>query len=176
MIQAVAASLFAVVAALLAAAFLLVAWRARAGPAPYDEIAHAAYQVRAIWFLALVASLAVILTLGIPFYPYPSFRQSLMGQPEVQVRVTASQYAWKLEPDSLPAGRVVEFDVTSNDVNHDFAIYDPDNRLVGQVQAMPGYTNRLFLKFSKPGSYLIRCLEYCGIAHTGMVGKFSVTG
>jgi cytochrome c oxidase subunit 2 len=175
MTQAVAAALFAVVAVLLASAFLFVAWRARAGPSPYDEVVHAGYQVRAIWFMALTASLAVILTLGIPFYPYPAFRQSTLGLPEVQVKVTASQYSWKLEPDQVPAGRVVEFDVTSSDVNHDFALYGPDQVLVGQVQAMPDYTNRLFLKFSTPGSYEIRCLEYCGVAHSGMLGKLSVT-
>ena len=167
--------MFVVLAGLLAGGFGLVALRARSGPVPYDEVAHTGYQVRAFWFLGLTAALAVVLTLGVPYYPYPSFRQTTVGLPEVQVRVTASQYSWTLEPDQVPAGRVIEFDVTSNDVNHDFALYGPDQAVVGQVQAMPGYTNRLFLKFSTPGSYQIRCLEYCGVAHSGMLGKLTVT-
>ena len=176
MIQAWAAAAFVVLALLLAGGFVFVAFKAREGPVPYDEVAHTGYQIRVFWFLGLAAALAVILTLGIPYYPYPSFRQSTVGQPEIHVQVTASQYTWKLEPDQVPAGRVIEFDVTSSDVNHDFALYGPDHVLVGQVQAMPGYTNRLFLKFSTPGSYDIRCLEYCGVAHTGMLGKLSVMG
>jgi cytochrome c oxidase subunit II len=175
MIQAWAASVFVVLAVLLAGFFVFIAVKARAGPVPYDEVAHTGYQIRAFWFLGLAAALAVILTLGIPYYPYPSFRQSTVGLPEIQVQVTASQYLWKLEPDQVPDGRVIEFDVTSGDVNHDFALYGPDHVLVGQVQAMPGYTNRLYLKFSTPGSYQIRCLEYCGVAHSGMLGTLSVT-
>jgi cytochrome c oxidase subunit II len=175
MIQAWAAAIFVVLGLLLAGVFVFIAVRARAGPVPYDEVAHTGYQIRAFWFLGLAAALAVVLTLGIPFYPYPLFRQSTVGQPEVQVQVTASQYLWTLEPNQVPAGRVIEFNVTSSDVNHDFALYGPDNALAGQVQAMPGYSNRLYLKFSRPGSYEIRCLEYCGVAHSGMVGRLSVT-
>ncbi len=42
--------------------------------------------------------------------------------------------------------RWVEFRVTSLDVNHGMAIFDPDGKLVGQTQAMPGYVNRLFVR------------------------------
>ena len=39
----------------------------------------------------------------------------------------------------------MRFDVTSVDVNHGFGVYDPNGRLIGSVQAMPGYTNELEL-------------------------------
>jgi len=74
----------------------------------------------------------------------------------------------------LPVGQVVEFRVTSFDVNHGFALYAPHGRIVAQVQAMPGYINRLRWRFDQPGEYIAQCLEYCGAAHAGMHARFVV--
>ena len=78
------------------------------------------------------------------------------------------------EAIELPANGLVEFRVTSLDVNHGFAIYNHENRLITQTQAMPGYVNRLRYKFSEPGIYNIFCLEYCGMAHQVMRSSFTV--
>jgi cytochrome c oxidase subunit 2 len=40
--------------------------------------------------------------------------------------------------------------------------------MVAQTQAMPGYVNKLQVRFTKPGDYEVLCLEYCGVAHHGM--------
>jgi cytochrome c oxidase subunit II len=79
-----------------------------------------------------------------------------------------------LSRSQVPVGQSVEFHVTSADVNHDFAIYDPGMHVVAQTQAMPGYTNKLDYTFSKPGTYKILCLEYCGIAHHNMMSEIKV--
>jgi cytochrome c oxidase subunit 2 len=68
----------------------------------------------------------------------------------------------------VKAGSVVEFRVTSDDVNHGFAIYAPDGLIVTQTQAMPGYTNKLLHTFKEPGTYTVQCLEYCGLGHAPM--------
>jgi cytochrome c oxidase subunit 2 len=78
------------------------------------------------------------------------------------------------EPVTLASGELVEFRVTSFDVNHGFSLYDPDHVLIGQVQAMPGYVNRLRFRFTKPGRYEVLCLEYCGHGHPRMRGYFFV--
>jgi cytochrome c oxidase subunit 2 len=93
-------------------------------------------------------------------------------------------WSWTLTPVSaavpangnlvLPAGKLVEFDVTSKDVNHNLAIYNSAGELVAQVQAMPDYTNRLFYRFDAPGHYYVLCLEYCGLAHHAMNTEFDV--
>ena len=75
----------------------------------------------------------------------------------------------------VPAGTRVRFDVTSVDVNHGVGLYDPRGRLVGSVQAMPGYHNLLDLTLRRPGVYRIRCLEYCGLNHATMESTFTVT-
>ena len=57
------------------------------------------------------------------------------------------------------------------DVNHGFAIYAADGRIVTQTQAMPGFVNRLVYRLLEPGRYRVLCLEYCGLAHHGMTAN-----
>ena len=72
-------------------------------------------------------------------------------------------------------GEVIEFRVTSEDVNHGFALYDEQQRMVAQIQAMPGFVNKVRYQFTAPGVYKVLCLEYCGVAHHGMVADIQVT-
>jgi cytochrome c oxidase subunit 2 len=77
-------------------------------------------------------------------------------------------------PLTIPSGALVEFRVTSLDVNHGFAIYTPSGDVLSQTQAMPGYTNRLLVRFPAPGKYTVLCLEYCGLPHHLMRSEFIV--
>ena len=126
----------------------------------------------------VVLPFIVILIIGLAFsfywMPYPNNRARAFGAPEVTVDVMAAQWSWTVSQDTIPVGTSVEFAVTSKDVNHGFAIYSPAGEILTQVQAMPGYTNRLIYKFDTPGEYIIRCLEYCGVAHDVMVKAFTV--
>ena len=75
---------------------------------------------------------------------------------------------------TVPANKQIEFIVTSADVNHNFAIYNDKGVLLTQVQAMPGYNNKLQYMFTEKGEYSLLCLEYCGVAHGFMMGKIQV--
>jgi heme/copper-type cytochrome/quinol oxidase subunit 2 len=74
----------------------------------------------------------------------------------------------------LPAGALLEFRVTSLDVNHNFALYGPQRRVLAQTQAMPGYVNRLLVRLDTPGRYHVLCLEYCGAGHHLMQTELTV--
>ncbi|MDD5558347.1 hypothetical protein [Candidatus Methylomirabilis sp.] len=141
---------------------------------------------RGLWFLMLGIILGVVFFFTLPRSPYLLFVQE---RPEKIIVVTAQQFAFTLSDESLdrektsaeasggtvlPAGALVEFRVTSRDVNHGFGIYDPEHTIIAQVQAMPGYVNRLRIRFEKPGTYNVLCLEYCGIAHFIMRTSFEV--
>ena len=141
----------------------------RAGePVPQDVVFSEGYAVRRFW-LALVLAVAVAaFVISIPHFPYPSAATS--GR---TYTIVAQQYGFTL-PATLPADTPVVFAVTSRDVNHGFGIYDPRDRLIGQVQAMPDYVNRLPFEFHLRGRYTVRCLEYCGIGHAAMQGSFEV--
>lgn len=107
-------------------------------------------------------------------WPYPIPSQQAALKAEQVVEVIGRQWQWQLSATQIKAGVPVEFRVTSADVNHGFAIYGPNDRIVVQTQAMPGFENRILHTFKDPGIYRILCLEYCGIAHHGMVSQFEV--
>ena len=90
------------------------------------------------------------------------------AKPDVVIRAVGHQWRWQLDRDTVQAGQLVEFELTSSDVNHGFAIYRDKNSMVAQTQAMPGYVNKLQVRFTEPGDYEVLCLEYCGIAHHNM--------
>lgn len=98
------------------------------------------------------------------------------------VNVVGRQWSWQINLEGQPPGGVlrlvtdspVEFRVTSADVNHGFAIYAPDGRIVIQTQAMPGFDNRILHTFTTPGKYRAMCLEYCGVGHAPMVTEFDL--
>ncbi len=131
------------------------------------------------WFiLILFIILAIFASITIPKSPYFIFADE---QPAKIIHVASRQFYFimsyqAIDPENpvsetlieVPVNELVEFRVTSLDVNHGFAIYNPANELIAQTQAMPGYVNRLRWKFTEPGNYDIYCLEYCGMAHQGM--------
>lgn len=99
-------------------------------------------------------------------FPIPPQHGALDVQQVVDV--VGRQWSWQMTPATVTAGSPVEFRVTSVDVNHGFALYAPDGRIVTQTQAMPGYTNKLVYTFDAPGTYTVQCLEYCGLGHAPM--------
>ena len=90
------------------------------------------------------------------------------------VNAIGHQWSWEFSTDQIEVGVPIEFRVTTADVTHGFAIYAPDGRIVVQTQAMPGYTNKILYTFDRPGTYLVRCLEYCGLAHHVMEAPLNV--
>jgi len=161
---------FAVLALLLACAFVVIA--AQAGTEVSQERVHqVGYWLRKRWLaLLLVVGMVVV---GISFFDLPYATGGTTGR--TVVKVTGGQFFWALQPDRVPAGTHVRFDVSSVDVNHGFGLYDPHGHLIGSVQAMPGYHNELDLTLKSAGIYEIRCFEFCGLHHSTMDGQFTVT-
>ncbi len=141
-------------------------------PVPVGDVQPGGYRLRRLWGwfygTLLVAAFAVTLWT----VPY-AWAQGSTGKPALVVHVYAHQFAFTM-PKKLPSGTRIEFLVTSLDVNHDMGIYSPQGELLGQVQAMPDYTNVFFFTFPKPGRYVIRCLELCGAGHSYMFQPLQV--
>ena len=157
--------------AALAVVFLLVARNARR-PQDYATVQPAAYRwrARAFWAVVIVGVGVAAVTLR----DLPYVRADAQPAPQV-VNAVGYQWYWTLDRDTVTAGQPVEFRVSAEDVNHGFGVYNAENRMLAQVQAMPGYVNRLRVTFVEPGTYRLLCLEYCGIAHHEMVAEFEVT-
>ena len=160
---------FAAIALVLAGAFLVIGVQA-GSDVSVERVHRVAYWLRKRW-LALLLVIGV-LVVGISLFDLPYATGSAAGR--TMVKVTSGQFFWSLQPDRVPAGTRVRFDVTSIDVNHGFGLYDPHGHLIGSVQAMPGYHNKLDLTLSEAGVYRIRCLELCGLNHSTMENTFTV--
>lgn len=149
------------------------------------SVKHKVYKLRGRYFFVLTLCIIAGLFISLRLLPYTKFQ----GTPDETVTVVAMQWAWKMGPGitdkspadfeggneiTLPANKHIRFDVTSSDVNHDFAIYNNKGVLVAQTQAMPQYHNMLEHVFPEKGDYHILCLEYCGMPHAFMVGVIHI--
>jgi cytochrome c oxidase subunit 2 len=161
---------FAVLALMLATAFVVIAVRA-GSEVGFERVHDVGYWLRKRW-LALLVAVGVVVV-GISLFDLPYASGGANGR--TVVKVIGVQFVWSLQPDEVPVGTRVRFDVTAVDVNHGFGLYDPRGHLIGSVQAMPGYHNKLDLTLGEPGVYRIRCLELCGLNHSTMQGTFKVT-
>jgi cytochrome c oxidase subunit 2 len=163
------------------------AWVARSTRAAGDGGYGVAQGGRQKFFIGLTGALVVALALTLPRMPYPAELQP----PDRVVYVAGKQYAFILSDSPIasaasgeeaaysgsvevPRGALVEFRVSTLDVNHGFSLYSPEGTLVAQTQAMPGYVNRLRVRLDRPGAYTVLCLEFCGMGHHRMRGVVDV--
>jgi cytochrome c oxidase subunit 2 len=161
---------------LVAGGFAFVAINSGRRVDDYKSIQTPGYRLRTrlFWVLVLVLGPAMIYSLLELPYSASHARAGASGAPPLVIEAKGYQWRWELSQSDVPTGKTVEFLVSSADINHGFAIYDPEMRIVAQTQAMPGYTNKLRYTFSKPGTYKILCLEYCGVAHHNMLAEIKV--
>ena len=89
----------------------------------------------------------------------------------LQVQVIAQQWKFTFRFPSyggvetghleIPAGRLIEFHVTSLDVIHSFWAY----QLGVKADANPGVDNIAYVQTKKPRTFDIHCAELCGVWH-----------
>ena len=157
--------------ALVAAAFGSVIVRSGPRDDDYSGITRQGYLIRRWWLLFLCA-FGVLVTAW-SLIPFP-LQAGWVGAPRA-IDVVGRQWSWDIASRTAQVGESVRFRVTSADVNHGFALYGPDDQIVAQTQAMPGYVNELDVTFEQPGRYRVLCLEYCGLAHHAMTADITVT-
>ncbi|HLP99450.1 MAG TPA: cytochrome C oxidase subunit II [Sideroxyarcus sp.] len=171
MYQQVAWMVSIVLIALLAVAFFYVVRHSSSeGDGAAVAAATGRWRGRLLWGVTLLCIPIVAYTLT----ELPYARRAIGNLDTVEVQAKGHQWYWEISQTEFPAGKQIEFQVTSADVNHGFAIYDTDMKIVTQTQAMPGVTNVLRYTFEKPGTYKILCLEYCGVAHHSMMTELHV--
>ena len=91
--------------------------------------------------------------------------------------LTSDDYnATELHPEAdsnalvVPAGTVVQLDVTSRDVWHNYGI--PEFR--AKTDAIPDETTNTWFEADEPGLYEANCYELCGQGHSNMKGDVVV--
>src|SRR5215212_4194653 len=168
--QTIAVLASAILGTILLLIFAGVARSAQSSASP-EDVASATARWRQTTLWSLVLLFVPVIGYSLTKTPYASGSASAV----VVVEATGHQWAWKITHDTVPAGQPVEIRVTAADVNHGFGLYDANNRLVTQTQAMPGFTNVIRHVFTAPGTYRVLCLEYCGLGHHTMFSQIVVT-
>lgn len=175
---------FLISSVIVAAVF---AWIALSTRSPAEVDVKRAYGWRKAFFGSGVIALVALLAATAPRAPYAGAET----KPDRIVHVAARQFEFVFADEpitsaadlgraptiqrlELQAGELVEFRVTGLDVNHAFGLYGPQRQLVAQTQAMPGYVNRLLVRFTEPGQYKVLCLEYCAAGHHLMQTSLTV--
>ncbi|HZQ22964.1 MAG TPA: cytochrome c oxidase subunit II [Terriglobales bacterium] len=96
-----------------------------------------------------------------------------------EIYTVAKQWMWKFQHMEgqreinelhVPVGRDVKMIMTSQDVIHSF--YVPAFRIKQDV--LPGRYTVAWFRATKAGRYHLFCAEYCGTAHSGMIGEVVV--
>ena len=158
-----------VVSLVLMAVVALTFWRVVAAVNAEADLSKANSR-RSMFFWALVV-LGVAVTAG-------SLRQwphdVATGAEVVQVNATGAQWSWEIDTHKIPVGKKVVFNLHTKDVNHGFGVVDQSGRLLFQMQAMPGYINKVAFVFDEPGQYRVLCMEFCGVGHHDMNADFEV--
>jgi len=96
----------------------------------------------------------------------------------MNIDVVGQQYVWQFKYPGrenvqtyvdmyVPVGMTITMDITSVDVQHSWWI----PALGGKMDALPGYTNKLWFKVTKPGRWTGQCAELCGRNHANMYGR-----
>jgi cytochrome c oxidase subunit 2 len=125
------------------------------------------------WGVIAVGLLVIMLGGTIFAIPYGSDRDAAgAGQ---RLKIVGRQFAWTIDPPRVRAGVETVVELGATDVNHAIGIYDPDEKLVKQVNVVPGVTQPFRVTFEQPGRYRIRCLEFCGVDHHLMENALEVT-
>ena len=94
----------------------------------------------------------------------------------MNVYIVGKQWMWKAEHPGgqheinalhVPIGRPVALTMISQDVFHSYSI--PDFRVKREV--IPGRYTTVWFEATDPGVYHLFCTQYCGTAHSAMIGE-----
>ena len=147
----------------------LIFWRVLNAVNAETEPANASSRRSKLFWVLL--ALGILVTVG-------SLRQwphAIAGGAEVvQVNATGTQWSWEIDTRKVSVGKKVVFNLHTEDVNHGFGVINQSGRLLFQMQAMPGYINKVTYVFDKPGHYRVLCMEFCCVGHHDMNDTFEV--
>jgi cytochrome c oxidase subunit II len=163
---------FSVVAAVL----VFSVWKFRAGPDDDSDgpPVHGHTGIEIAWTAVpavLVTAISIVSAIVLA-------ENGNAGSDPLRIKVTAQQFAWSFTyPDgktygslTVPKGRHVKLDITSNDVIHSFWV----PQLSQKQDAVPGQHNFLVITPTRTGTFPVICTELCGLGHAVMRSHITI--
>jgi len=142
---------------------------------PGNEVAvqiEGSNRLEIAWTIVPLALAMVMYVWGAGLY----FRLYTPPPDALEVTAVGKQWMWKFQHITgqreinelhVPVGRAVKMLMTSQDVIHSFFV--PAFRVKQDV--VPGRYTGIWFQATKPGVYDLFCAEYCGTAHSAMIGR-----
>jgi cytochrome c oxidase subunit 2 len=134
-------------------------------------------RLEGVWLAVVFVVFVGVNLASLRFMPtIAAARAATSGEPLQEISFTAKSWGYDLSSRQIETGRPVRFSGKSSDTQHGFAVYHPDGSLLFTMMMIPGLARptTLIHTFKDPGKYKVRCLEYCGIAHHGMMDELTV--
>ena len=94
----------------------------------------------------------------------------ITGPGQAQVAIVAQAFNFVPERIRVPVDTEVTFYLTARDVIHGWQVVNTNLN----VEVIPGEISVLRYTFTRPGTYLTVCNQYCGIGHQNMLGAIEV--
>lgn len=168
----IAIAVFAVVAAVLA--YCIVKFRARPDDDSDGPPIHGHTTIEIVWTAipaVLVTAISIVSAIVLA-------QNSDAGSNPLVIKVKAQQFAWAFTyPNgksygqlTLPKGRHVKLDITSQDVIHSFWVPEFSQK----QDAVPGQHNWLVVTPTRIGTFPVVCTELCGLGHALMRSSVKV--
>ncbi len=142
---------------------------------PVAEQIEGSTLLEATWTIIPLGLFLVMFVWGAVIY----FRAFTPPPNALNIYVVGKQWMWKAEHPTgqheinslhVPTGRAVQLTLISQDVFHSFSI--PAFRV--KREAIPGRYNTVWFEPTVPGTYHLFCTQYCGTAHSAMIGEVVV--
>ncbi len=145
--------------------------RYRAARNPVATQVEGSTLLEATWTIIPLALFLVTFVWGALLY----FRIYTPPTNSMNIYIVGKQWMWKAEHPGgqheinalhVPIGRPVQLTMSSQDVFHSFSI--PDFRVKREV--IPGRYSTVWFEATDAGTYHLFCTQYCGTAHSAMIG------
>lgn len=149
---------------------------------PAGEVHRGHTKAEIVW---TIIPAAILLFIGVISAQVMEETDRVPDDVDFTVKVTGFQWGWNFQyPDGtasstlyVKAGKKVQLDVTSADVIH--AVWIP--QLGVKIDAVPGRTNTVWFQASEPGTFTLKCAEFCyahptdsGTGHHSMISSVVV--
>lgn len=168
------ASVIACVILLGGMVYFVVKYQRRSDNDKTAHITHS-YILEFLW-----SFIPLVIFLGIFYWGWVVYEKTrTFPSNALEVNITGRQWAWDMTYPTgkkvtnelvIPVETPVVLNMTSVDVIHSF--YVPSFRVKQDV--VPGKRSKMWFQSNKLGDYELFCTEYCGTAHSGMIGKVRV--
>jgi cytochrome c oxidase subunit II len=143
-----------------------------------DEVGHPSHGslvLELTWTLIPLAIAMVMFVWGAGVY----FKLTTAPKDAMEIYIVGKRWMWKAQHVTgqkeinelhVPVNQPIKLIIGSEDVIHSF--YIPAFRV--KMDAVPGRSTTMWFEATEPGEYHLFCAEYCGMSHSGMIGKVTV--